>query len=606
MAEQRDIKYINKNFGDFRNQLVEFAKNYFPDTYNDFSPTSPGMMFIEMAAYVGDVLSFYQDIQLQETFIQHAKNPENLYALAYMMGYRPKVTTVSEVEVEITQRVSAYAGDNFNPKYSQAATIAENAVLRANAPGQPKFIIDKQVDFTYSSSYDPTEVTLFSIDAGQPAEYTLKKKAKAFSGEIKEATFQIGDAEKFKTITLDDTDVVGIISVTDSSNELWYEVPYLGQETIFEDESNTDPDSASVPYKVVLKRVPRRFVTRFNSQKKLSLQFGAGISEDNDDVILPNPTNVGIGNAEGVERMDYSYDPSNFLFSRTYGLAPSNTTLTIKYIVGGGTQANVPANTITSGDTVTVTATDSTYINTLAYNNPAPATGGKDGDTVQEIRENALRSFNEQGRTVTLQDYTVRAQSLPSKFGSIAKTFITQDEATNSEAGTTLLNSNPFALSLYVLAYDNNAKLVKATKNLKENLRKYLSQFMMITDTIDIKDAFIVNIGINYEVLTLPNFSGRQVLLDCNTKLKEYFNTANRNINQPINLAKISTLLDQVRGVQTVQKVEIVSKTGGNYSQTDYDLKAANKNNIIYPSYDPCIFEVKYPDTDIKGRITTV
>mgnify|MGYP004448105989 FL=1 len=607
MAKTKDIKYVNRNFADFKNQLVEFAKNYYPDSYNDFSPTSPGMMFIEMASYVGDVLSFYQDIQVQETFIQHAKNPENLYSLAYMLGYRPKVTTVSEVEIEISQQVAALAsGDNYQPNYNQAILISEDAELTANVSGQPNFIIDKSVDFSFSSSLDPTDVTVHSIESGNPAQYTLKKKAKAFSGEVLTTTVAIGNAEKFQTITVDDDNIVGILSVTDTNNNVYYEVPYLGQETIFDDEVNTDSDSGKVSHKLVLRKVPRRFVTRFNSQGNLQLQFGAGVSPSEDVSITPNPNNVGVGNAEGISRMDHSYDPSNFLFTGTYGLAPSNTTLTIKYLKGGGIVANVPANTITNTKAVTTSATDDTYVSTLSFTNPLAATGGKDGDSTEEIRENAMRAFGEQGRAVTLQDYSVRANSLPARFGTVAKTFITQDEATQDEASVSLVNNNPFALSMYVLAYDNNGKLISATKNLKENLKKYLSQYMLITDSVNIKDGFVVNIGINFEVLALPNHTGRQVLLNCTNAIKSYMAIENRNINQPINLSKLTTLLDKVKGVQTVQKIEVVNKVGGVYSKYEYDVKSALRNNIIYPSYDPCIFEIKYPNSDIKGRIITV
>ena len=607
MAETREIKYINKNFNDYRNQLIEFAKNYFPDTYNDFSPASPGMMFIEMASYVGDVLSFYQDIQLQETFVQYAKNPENLYSLAYMLGYRPKQTGVSEVELEVSMDLPAIntSGANYEPNFLYAATIAENASVKATTQGQPKFLIDKQIDFSYSSSLDPSDITVKSVLNGNPSEYTIKKKVKAFSAEIKLQEFQITGPEKFRTLTIDDDDIVGVLSIIDSSGHEYYEVPYLGQETIFEEEANTDGDSDKVPNKIILRKVPRRFVSRFNSQGQLVLQFGAGVSSDDDSTIVPNPKNVGIGNSEGVRRIDHTYDPSNFLFTRTYGLAPSNTTLFVRYLKGGGVKANVPAGTITQQDSVTTSAVYTQYLNTVAFTNPTPATGGKDKDSVEEIRQNSLRAYNEQGRAVTVQDYNVRAQSLPSKFGTVAKTFVTQDEATQNETGG-LVNSNPFALSLYVLAYDSAGRLVNATTNLKQNLKKYLSEYMMITDVLNIKDAFVVNIGINYEILALPNYSGRQVLLDCSNKLKEYFDTSNRQINQPINLATINTLLDQVTGVQTVQKVEIVNKVGGLYSAFSYDVKGATRNNVVYPSYDPCIFEVKYPDADIKGRITTV
>lgn len=605
MKEVRDIKYINRDFNDFKNSLVEFAKNYFPDTYNDFSPTSPGMMFIEMAAYVGDVLSFYSDTQLQETFVQHAKNPENLYSLAYTLGYKPKITTVSEVELQVSQNVAA-TGADYEPNFNQALVVSANAQLKANSAGQPAFIIDKSIDFSFSSSYNPTEITVASIAGGNPAEYTLKKKVQAFSGEVVENVQVIGNAEKFKTITIEDSEIVGILSITDSDGITWTEVPYLGQETVYDDTANTDGDSGVVASKLTLKKVPYRFVTRFNSLGNLQIQFGAGISESDDSVIIPNPSNVGIGNADGISRIDHSYDPSNFLFTRTYGVAPSNTTLTISYLKGGGIKSNAPANTITEQSAVTATASDNSYQGTLAFTNLLPATGGKDGDTVEEIRENSLRAFNEQGRAVTIQDYNVRAQSMPSQFGSVAKTYVTKDEAANYETKSTLVDDNPFSLSLYTLAYDNNNKLTYSTDNLKKNLKNYLSQYMMISDSINIKDAFIVNIGINFEVLALPNYTGRAILLDCIQKIKEYFTTANRNINQPINLARITTVLDRVKGVQTVQKLEIVNKSGGTYSEYGYDIKGATRNNVIYPSYDPCFFEIKFPDTDIKGRIITV
>ena len=608
MNQDRDIKYINREFTDFRQQLIEYTKNYFPDSYNDFSPTSPGMLFIEMAAYVGDILSFYQDTQLQETFLQYAKESGNLYNLAYMMGYRPKVTSVAEVEIEVTQNIGADVSTN-QPNWNQALTIAQNAVLTSNSTGNIPFLIDKEVDFNFSSSYDPTEVTISSIDGGTglPTEFLLKKRVKATSSRIKTITETVTTAEKFKTITIDDANIIGVLDIVDStSGENWYEVPFLGQETVFTDSENSGNDSNLVPYIVQLQKAPKRFVTRFNSQGQLLIQFGAGIIADEDEIFTPDPTNVGIGSPDGVNTLDKAYDPSNFLYTRTYGLAPSNTTLTIRYLVGGGVSANVPANTLTQF-TGTVSSVDNTYENTLAFNNPKAATGGKDGDTVDELRQNALKSFAEQGRAVTLQDYTVRAMSLPSKYGSVSKVYVTQDEL-NSTKNTSdnVIDSNPLALSLYVLGYDNNSKLITATENLKQNLKTYLANYIPITDALNIKDAFIVNIGVNFDILARPNFNSRDVILNCTNTLTDYFKISKWNINQPINLSSIYSLLDRVTGVQTVQKIEVVNKQGGSYSEYAYDIKGATRNNIVYPSYDTMIFEVKFPEVDIKGRTTTL
>jgi len=608
MAEIRDIKYVAREFSDYRQELIEFAKNYFPDAYNDFSPTSPGMMFIEMAAYVGDILSFYQDTQLQETFLQYAKDPANLYTMAYMMGYRPKVTNVAEVELQVTQNVGAIPTTN-TPNWDQALVVDENTVVTSNSQGRVNFFIENKIDFTYSSSLDPTDITISQISNGVPSEFLLTKKVKAFSGTVKTLTQTFTTAEKFTTITIEDPNIIGVLEITDNSsgeNQTWYEVPFLGQDTIFVEQANTGADADKVPNSIQLQKVPKRFVTRFNSLGNLEIQFGAGTVGTDDTTFTPNPTNVGLGTLQGISSIDKAYDPSNFLYTQTYGLAPANTTLTIEYLVGGGVEANVPANTLT-GYSTTSTAVDTTYQSTLAFNNPLPAVGGKDGDTVEELRQNALRSFAEQKRTITLQDYTVRALSLDAKFGTVGKVFVTQDELNSTKSVTdSIIDSNPLALSLYVLAYDNNKKLIPATTTLKNNLRTYMSYYMPLTDALNIKDAFVVNIGVNFDILVRPNYNSRDVLLACNNALQDHFNISKWNINQPINISTIYSLLDKVTGVQTVSKVEIINKQGGNYSQYAYDIKGATRNNIVYPSYDTMIFELKYPNQDIKGRTTSL
>jgi len=608
MAEIRDIKYVAREFSDYKQELIEFAKNYFPDSYNDFSPTSPGMMFIEMASYVGDILSFYQDTQLQETFLQYAKDPTNLYAMAYMMGYRPKVTNAAEVMLTVTQNVGANPTNN-KPNWNQALVVSENAVISSTSQGRANFFIDNKIDFSFSSSFDPTDIVISSLSSGIPSEFLLTKQVKAFSGEVKTTTQTYTIAEKFSTITIEDSNIIGILEIIDDTSDdvtKWNEVPFLGQDSVFIEESNVGTDANVVPDIIKLQKVPKRFVTRFDSKGNLIIQFGAGTTGADDSTFTPDPTNVGLGTSQGISTIDRAYDPSNFLYTQTYGLAPSLTTLTIKYLVGGGVEANVPANTLTSYS-ANSTATDLTYQNTLAFNNLLPAAGGKDGDSIEEIRQNALRSFSEQKRTVTLQDYTVRALSLSPKFGTVGKVFVTQDELNSSKSSTdSIVDTNPLALSLYVLAYDINKKLITATSTLKDNLKKYMSYYMPITDALNIKDAFVVNIGVNFDILVRPNYNSRDVLLSCSNVLQEYFDITKWNINQPVNVSSIYSLLDRVVGVQTVSKIEIINKQGNNYSQYAYDIKGATRNNVVYPSFDTMIFEVKFPEFDIKGRTTTL
>lgn len=601
MAQDREIKYVNRGFNDFRNQLIEYTKNYFPNTYNDFSPSSPGMLFVEMASYVGDILSFYQDSQLQETFLTHAKDPKNLYSLAYMMGYRPKTTGVATTTLEVTQIIESDPLNSYLPKWDQAAIIPQNSVITSTDSSQTKFLIDSRVDLSFSSSYDPTEVTIESIDgSNNPTEYRLKKNVEVFSSEIQETTFSITTAEQFKTLTIQDSSIVGILEVTDADSNEWYEVPYLGQDTIFTSGSST------FPYDLTLQKVPKRFVTRFLSNGYLQLQFGAGTNSNDDSVIIPDPLNVGLGVDPTTSKLNKAYDPTNFMYSKSYGVAPFSD-LTVKYLKGGGVEANIPANTLTSFSGTVLDNGDSTRTTSqyLTFTNPKAAEGGRDGDTVEELRENSLRAFNEQSRTVTLQDYAVRALSLPPQYGSVAKAYVIQEQLSNSNIDrTSITDNNPFALSMYVLAYNNEKKLVPASTALKQNLKTYLSEYIMISDSINLKDAFIVNVGIEYDIVLRPNYSGRDVIFQCNKALKSFFDTSKRNINQTINLASLYTLLDRIKGVQTVQKLQIVNKSGGNYSQYNYDIAGATKNNVVYPSFDPCIFELKYPDQDIKGRVT--
>ena len=608
MAQQRDIKYVNKTFSDFRQQLVDYAKNYFPDTYNDFSPTSPGMMFMEMAAYVGDVLSFYQDVQMQETFLQYAQEPANLYGLAYMMGYRPKVTSAATVMLDVYQRIPAKLEDSdYVPDLDYALIVNENAQLQSTTGTPIDFLTQGKVNFSFSSSYDPTEVSVYATAGGSPTEFLLKKQVPAISATVATQTLTVDAVEKFKTYTIEGTNIIGVLDIVDEEGNKWYEVPYLAQDTVLLPQSNASSDKDKVMSTLLVQKTPRRFVTRFTSTGALQIQFGAGVSDDDDSVITPDPTNVGMG----VNKIDVAYDPSNFMFTGAYGLAPSSN-LTIRYMIGGGIEANVPSNTITRTIGVEKSfngsvPTSSTYYNSLQFDNPQAAAGGKDGDTVEEIRQNSLRAYSEQLRTVTKDDYAIRALSLPARFGSIAKAYVVQDQLTSSKsANDQILDSNPLALSIYILAYDNNRNLVPATTTLKENLKKYLAQYKLVTDAVNIKDAFVINVGIKYDLVLQPEAIGRDVLLECNEILRNHFDITSRSINQPINISKLYSMLDRVKGVQTVNSIEITNKVGGSYSQYAYDIQGATRNNIVYPSYDPCIFEVKLPNSDIIGRVTTL
>jgi hypothetical protein len=605
MNQIKDIKYVNKDFSDFKSGLIEFAKNYFPDSYNDFSEASPGMMLIEMASYVGDVLSFYQDVQLQETFLPYTKNESTLYDLAYLTGYRPKVTAVSEAEVEIRQTVDAVAsGSTYIPNWNQAAFISENAQLLANTVSTVSFLTTRPVDFRVSSSFDPTQVFVAEVDVDLvPVSFTLIKRVPVYSGEVITKTFTVGNVEKFLTLELEDSNIVNVLDIRDGNGNRWNEVPYLGLDQVYVDTVNTGQDRFISPNILEIETSPYRFITRVNSANSLQIQFGSGVSGTNDISLIPDYRYVGEGTPSRISRVDTLYNPLNFLGNKAYGLAPNNTVLTVRYVVGGGIISNVEANTITTLKSATITSsgTDSSRLQSITYSNPSPAVGGRDRDSIDELKQNIRQSFSEQLRAVTKQDYIVRALSMPSKYGNIAKAYLTQS---NVHRGTARENS--LSMDMYILCYNVDGDLVNSTETVRNNLKTYMSKYMIATDSLNILDAFVVNIEVLYDVIIRPGYSSRDVLERCNTALTSYFDIKSWNIGQPINISNIYTFLDKVEGVQTVQNIKFVNKVGGLYSNFEYDIPGAVRGGVLYPSYDPMIFEVKFPEIDIKGRVITL
>ena len=616
MAIKRNIQYINKDFTELRASLIDYARTYFPTTYNDFSPASPGMMFMEMAAYVGDVLSFYLDNQIQETFLQYARQTNNLYELAYMFGYKPNVTQVATTYINFYQQVPAVlSGSVWVPDFSYALYIEPNSTVTQNLTNNVTFLIQDPVDFSVSSSEDPTEVTVYELSGTDPTYFLLKKVRKAISSNINTTQFSFGAPTQFPTVEINAERIVGILDITDSSTgDKWYEVDYLGQEMIFDSIKNTnvnDPNlsqySGDTPYILKLEKIQRRFVTRFLDSGSLQIQFGSGNSADTDEEIIPNPNNVGIGLPFEKDKLTTAYAPDNFLYTKTYGIAPSNTTLTVRYLTGGGVTSNVPANTLIQFTGVSkflnfnlATNTANYVYNSLGVINPEAADGGGDGDSIEEIRQNSSANFATQLRNVTQNDYLVRALSMPGKYGVVSKAYIEPTKAQSISAG-----ESQSVLDLYILSYNVQKQLTTASPALKQNLTTYLSQYRMVNDSVNIKDAFIINIGVNFDVIILPNYNSNEVLSKCILALQDYFAIDRWAINQPIVLRDIYILLDAIEGIQTVKNIEITNLVGESlgYSKYAYDIKGATQANVVYPSLDPSIFEVKYPNQDIQGRV---
>jgi len=653
MAEkniQKDVKYLNKNFVNFRNDLIEFAKVYFPNTYNDFSESSPGMLFIEMAAFTGDVLSYYIDNQFKELLMSFAEEKKTIYESAQAFGYKPKVSFSAKTSVDIFQTVPAI-GDvaTVKPDLRYGLIIPSGMRIQSNTGVTFRSLED--VNFKFSSSYDQMTIDIFESDATTklPSKYLLKKSIKVESGDINTEYFSFGTAEKYSELVLSKPNILEIISMTDSDGNAWKEVPFLAQDTVFEDVENSsanDPElsqySNDAPFLLKLLRTPRRFTTYIRTDSKTKLKFGAGTSDSPDEELVPNPDLVGSSLPGNPSYLGQAFDPSNFLTTRTYGLAPSNTTLTAVYAHGGGVADNVSQgalNNISSiSYTIDTTGLDATTVqdakDSVAVTNPIPATGGRSGESPLEVKENALAYFQAQQRAVTKEDYIVRTYALPAKYGNIAKSYLVPDDQLNvsldnvndltsvigiEDVGKPISKithriPNPMSLNLYVLGFNSSKQLTLLNQAVKENLRTYLGQFRMISDAVNIKNAWIINIGVQFSIVTHRGFNKQAVLLRCIDVVKNFFNIDKWQINQPIIIGDLAHKISLVDGVASMiapeednpsnLPIKIINKwrRGDGYSGNIYDIASATKNGIVYPSMDPSCFELRAPNTDIEGR----
>jgi len=633
----KEVKYLNKDFLDYRQSLIDFSKVYFPNTYTDFNEASPGMMFVEMAAYVGDVLSFYIDNTFKENLLAYAEERKNIISIAQSLGYRPRLTAPSVCDATLFQVVPATA--QLEPDDDYLLHIGVNSTFFSNTSPQVTFRNVDIVDFA-----DPTdrEVSIYARDGGtqDPTFFLVTKRIRVVSSITKIEEFAVTDPQKFLVLNLSDPTTISVISVTDAQGNDWTEVDFLAQDFVFDDTTPTIYSAeAGVPplYRAQLKTAPRRFTTRISDNSEFQLMFGSGTGTVGSELYNLDPRHIA-NNWYSTNLASTSLNDINFLESDAFGVAPANTVLTVVYSVGGGVKSNVPSNTIVNVGAINVLndTTDlssgqlaifNTTVQSIAINNETPATGGADVLGIEEIRQNALGWFNAQNRVVTYRDYVTRTLSMPAKYGSVAKAFAIKDDQINkvitSDVSTRTENqdTNPYnnvsyvndpvrpnAINLYLLGYNQNKKLTTLNTAVKENLALHLDQYRILTDEINILDAFVVNIGVNFEILVFKNFIMRDVLARCIDAINEYFNIDNWQIQQPIIVGDLTLVIAAVEGVQSIKNVTVFNryqfKDGLDYQNYRYDLEEATVDGIIYPSLDPCIFEVRYPERDIIGSAT--
>lgn len=609
-----NVSYLNRDFESFRNSIVQFAQTHYKDNIRDFSESSLAGMFVDVAAYVGDVMSFYLDHQFNELSLETAVEEENIERLIRQAGVRSfgaSPSVVSATFLLLVDSINNSDGEKI-PDPQMLPIIKVGTICESTAGIKFELLSDidfskKNTDGEYIAEIEITETN----SAGLPNQYVFSLPGNLSSGTLNTETFSIpDDAEAFRTITLANSDVSEIISVTDSILDNYYEVDSLTQNTVYIRETNNLADNRSVPERLRMVPAPKRYVKYSSRNSGLTtLRFGTGNEDTFDEDVIPDPSEHAIQLYGDRKTVNFaSIDPNSFLSTRTLGISPRNTTLTVVYRSGGGLSHNVAAGTINSIETLVTSFSSgipelkiSKSRASASIINLFPASGGENEPSLNELKQLAFSSMNLQDRIVTREDMLARIYSLPNNFGRVFRAGIRDNPF------------NPFASHLHVLSRNSDGKLAISNDSLKENIAVYLKKYRLISDAVDIVDGRIINIGIEYFIKVSSDFDAEVVVSQVNSDLKQYFKIENFQIDQPLYISEVLNIILNTPGVTYVkphngETVTLNSKTGYDaiknlsYSGVTYTKQNYVNNGIYYP-LPGGIFEVKFPNDDIRGYV---
>ena len=631
-----NINYTSKDFSTIKADLIEYTKSYFPDTYKDFNETSPGMMLIELSSYVGDVLSYYVDYNYKENILSTATEKRNVRRLAEFLGYKTPNKTPSVVKLKVTTTINANLDGTPNYDTIPANNPFTNGLqIQSNIDSELLFETTGEIDFSISGSPDTPSISAPNLNTnGEASSYTLTRYVQAISAQTKTKSFTITSPTKFLELNLNEDNVIEILNCTDSSGEKWYEVDYLSQERILKETHYTDDDAGrnnngydqgditatsliSIPYTLDYINTNKKFVTNFDvDTNSTKLMFGNGLYKYN----VTGSSNSSIFTTIQQVGLTLNGDPLNSINAPisdfgtnnlNMGETPANTILTIKYRVGGGPDSNAQVGELT-------TIADGTT--GITVTNDEPATGGTDGQTVEEIRHNAKAFFSSQNRCVTRQDYQARILNLPAKFGNIAKCYV---ERIDDDGG----------LFVSTLSYNQNKQLVQTPELVLKNIKTYLNQYRMINDhldfgfTLDVSgvdvlfSGYKVNFGVEFEVNSDRRVNPSDVKIQVIDTIKDFFKIERMQFRQSINMNDLQYNILGLEGVIGIKKLNLFQvghdrnmayyQAGGGLAGGEngygfmYNFENADleENGIIKPSLTPSVFELRNPNQDIYGKV---
>ena len=594
---KKPINYTSRDFEAIKDDLVNYAKRYYPTTFKDFNEASFGSLMMDLVAYVGDQLSFYADYQTNESFLDSAIEFGNIVRLAESLGYRYPGAPRSTGQCSFYIIVPANTNTR-GPDLSYLPILEAGTVLGSSGGGS--FTLTENVDFTDASN----KITVARVDttSGNPTYFAVKAFGQVVSGQRFSETITIGNYQRFLKLKLDKTNITEVISVVDSQGNEYYEVDHLSQDIIFKELVNTDSTRTAVPYIMRTVPVPRRFVIERDIADNTYLQFGYGSAENITGDLIADPASVTLNVTGRNYITDQTFDPTKLIESDKFGVVPVNTVLTVEYTANNSDTVNAPVGAISSvvnpryrfaNQASLAQNAVADVIASLEVENETPILGDTSPLTPEEIRTQAFGSQAAQNRAVTRNDYINLSYRMPAKFGKIKRVNIVRDK-----------DSAKRNLNIYVLSENSSGNMIVPNSVLKQNLKEWLNSYRMINDTIDILDGQIINIGINFEVLPELNVNRYEVLQDCVTKLQNEYLNVKFNIGEAVYISEIYKLLNDVPGVVDTTNVEIINKTSTGYSDYEYDvLENMSDDGRFLKIPEDSVAEVLYPGIDVSGVV---
>lgn len=591
------INYTSRDFDSIKQELLDYTKRYYPDSYQDFSEASFGSLMLDTVAYVGDVLSYYVDYQANESFLDTALEYNNVVKLSRQLGYKFRGVPVSTGIVTFYITVPA-ADDGISPNLTYAPILERGT--KVSSDDGVTFTLNEDINF----SSDKNEFIVANVDSvtGLPTRFAIRAYGQVVSGEIAIQSIEVGEYQRFPRFQLNGANIVEVISVFDSQGNQYYEVENLSQDVVYKKIKN--PNSANsnqAPFLMKPMSVPRRFITE-NIAGDYFIQFGHGSPINMQAGKIIEPSKVVLN----VHGKDYTttttFDPTNLVEGDKLGVAPANTTLTVLYRINGADNVNTSARSLTRTSDVSFsfpnfasldTGKVQSVIASLEVENETPINGDTSIDTAKELKYRAYGMFSSQSRAVTEQDYVSLAYAMPPQFGSIKRISVVQDK-----------NSFKRNLNLYVVGEGDTGNLAPLNESVKDNLKTWMSDYKMINDTIDILDAIIINIGVEYTIVADDGQNGYRVLEEANQAIFDAMASTKFSIGESIRYSDVFRALKNVDGVLDVVEVNFTTQSGELYASSAFDIQqntSADGRVLVAP--ENAIFEIRFPNIDIIGTV---